>query len=73
MGCKFDMLSYTHAYKAAECLKKAGLSASVERIKGIKNSGCGFIISVSDSCEKALEICKKNGVEPEKIYYGDAI
>lgn len=73
MSCKFDMLSYTHAYKAVEEFRKFGINATVERIKGIKKSGCGYRISVEGSCKKAMEICRKINLNPEKVYTGDDV
>lgn len=55
-ACSAAMPSYTYAVKAERLLRSKGFSCSIARNENISENGCGYLLYISGSCPKALEL-----------------
>lgn len=53
----------TYASKAKDLLLSYGYNASVKRITGGKNTGCGYAVSVGGDIDEIEQILRENNIK----------
>lgn len=53
----------TYASKAKEILLRNGFKASLKRVTGGKNTGCGYAVSVVGDIEPAERLLRENNIK----------
>ena len=68
--CIADMPSYTYAVKAERLLRSHGCHCSIIRKDKALSSGCGFMLKIYGTCNKAADILDTNAI-PYTMLYDD--